>query len=60
MLILPKSNSKEGYIVVTSFFYKQEIKFSEDILSDYVELIALSSVSATELQVGNHKRTVTM
>lgn len=58
VLILPKSNSKGGYIVI--FFYKLEIKFSEDILSDYLGLIILSPVSSTELQVGNHKCTITM
>lgn len=58
VLILPKSNSKGGCIVI--FFYKLEIKFSEDILSDYLGLIILSPVSSTELQVGNHKCTITM
>lgn len=59
VLILPKSNSKEGCIVM-GFFYKLEIKFCEDVLSAYLGLITLSPVSSTELQVGNHKCTITV
>jgi len=42
------------------FFYKLEIKFGGDIVSDYLGFIILSPVSSTELQVGNRKCTISI
>lgn len=58
VLILPKSNSKERNM--EWIFYKLEIKFSGDMMSDYLGFIILSPVSSIELQVGNHKCTFSM